>query len=273
MLNARSSSPSPRRFQRSRRPARLQAIPGSGVRRPPSTTAAPCAPPTPKAWSSAASLAVQLARAPGCQPADGGHRPPGAGLGRARQCAAGWPTICRPPRLRWPRRCVAPAASRVSSRASWTSRHPCTSTSAGSTRHASCSTVCTPSICTKGTRTPPAAPSSVKVWLPVIAFESETAVRYLAAGIRQIDAVRDPRLATAAVHNLLWCLVDCGRLAEAQALLGQARKLSDGPRRTLRQAPGALAGGADRRRLWRRRLRGKGVPPGPGGIAGCGAAL
>ncbi|HSS48154.1 MAG TPA: hypothetical protein VLX28_04340 [Thermoanaerobaculia bacterium] len=57
------------------------------------------------------------------------------------------------------------------------------------------------------------------------ALESERAVRYLAEGLRQIDAVRDPRLAMAAVHNLLWCLVDCGRLAEAQALLGQARKL------------------------------------------------
>jgi tetratricopeptide (TPR) repeat protein len=57
------------------------------------------------------------------------------------------------------------------------------------------------------------------------AFESERAVRYLAEGLRQIDPARDPRLATAAVHNLLWCLVDCGRLTEAQGFLGQARKL------------------------------------------------
>jgi len=57
------------------------------------------------------------------------------------------------------------------------------------------------------------------------AFESERAVQYLSEGLRQIDPVRDPRLALAAVHNLLWNLVDCGRLAEAQALLGHARKL------------------------------------------------
>jgi tetratricopeptide (TPR) repeat protein len=57
------------------------------------------------------------------------------------------------------------------------------------------------------------------------AFESERAVQYLSEGVRQIDSGRDPKLAMAAVHNLLWCLVDCGRIAEAQALFGQARSL------------------------------------------------
>jgi tetratricopeptide (TPR) repeat protein len=57
------------------------------------------------------------------------------------------------------------------------------------------------------------------------AFESERAVQYLSEGIRQIDPVRDPRLAMAAVHNLLWCLVDCGRIVEARTLLGHSRKL------------------------------------------------
>jgi tetratricopeptide (TPR) repeat protein len=57
------------------------------------------------------------------------------------------------------------------------------------------------------------------------ALESERAVQYLSEGIRQIDPVRDPKLALAAVHNLLWCLVDCGRIVEAQAALGHARKL------------------------------------------------
>jgi len=57
------------------------------------------------------------------------------------------------------------------------------------------------------------------------ALESERAMQYLAEGIRKIDPARDPKLALAAVHNLLWCLVDCGRIAEARTLLGHAREL------------------------------------------------
>jgi tetratricopeptide (TPR) repeat protein len=57
------------------------------------------------------------------------------------------------------------------------------------------------------------------------AFESEQAVEHLGQGLRQIDANREPQIALAATHNLLWCLVDCGRGAEAQALLGHVRDL------------------------------------------------
>ncbi len=57
------------------------------------------------------------------------------------------------------------------------------------------------------------------------AFESERALGYLVEGLRQIDASREPRMALAATHNLLWCLVDCGRSAEAQILLEDLRGL------------------------------------------------
>ncbi|MEA2602018.1 MAG: hypothetical protein QOF89_3010 [Acidobacteriota bacterium] len=57
------------------------------------------------------------------------------------------------------------------------------------------------------------------------AFESERAVEYLGQGLRQIDAGREPKIVLAATHNLLHCLVDCGRSAEAQALIGNLRAL------------------------------------------------
>jgi tetratricopeptide (TPR) repeat protein len=57
------------------------------------------------------------------------------------------------------------------------------------------------------------------------ALEPERALQCLLEGMRQIDPGRDPKLVMAAVHNLLWCLVDCGQIAEARALLGYARDL------------------------------------------------
>jgi tetratricopeptide (TPR) repeat protein len=57
------------------------------------------------------------------------------------------------------------------------------------------------------------------------AFESERAVEYLGEGLRQIDAGREPKIVLAATHNLLHCLIDCGRSAEARALIGHLRKL------------------------------------------------
>jgi tetratricopeptide (TPR) repeat protein len=57
------------------------------------------------------------------------------------------------------------------------------------------------------------------------AFESEEAIRLLAQGIQQVDAVRDPKLMLAAVHGLLWCLLDAGRVAEVDRLLVQVRDL------------------------------------------------
>jgi tetratricopeptide (TPR) repeat protein len=59
------------------------------------------------------------------------------------------------------------------------------------------------------------------------ALEPEEALRFLAEGIRQIDPARDPKLVLAAVHGLLWCLVDTGLAAEAGRLLEGARSLYD----------------------------------------------
>jgi len=57
------------------------------------------------------------------------------------------------------------------------------------------------------------------------ALKSEEAVRLLAAGIRQIEAARDPKLACAAVHGLLWCLLDCGYATDVERLLESVRPL------------------------------------------------
>lgn len=57
------------------------------------------------------------------------------------------------------------------------------------------------------------------------AFDSERAVRLLAQALREIDAARHPRLAFAAIHNLLWCLVDCGLVTDAHRFLEWARPL------------------------------------------------
>lgn len=57
------------------------------------------------------------------------------------------------------------------------------------------------------------------------ASDTEQAVRLLSQGLRQIDSQRDPKLVLAAVHNLIWFLVEAGRLAEADCLLGESRGL------------------------------------------------
>lgn len=57
------------------------------------------------------------------------------------------------------------------------------------------------------------------------ALESEEAVRLLSQGIQQVDAARDPKLMLAAVHGLLWCLLDAGRVDEVETLLAQVRDL------------------------------------------------
>lgn len=57
------------------------------------------------------------------------------------------------------------------------------------------------------------------------ALESEEAVRLLAYGIQQVDAARDPKLMLVALHGLLWCLLDAGRIAEVDRLLVQIRDL------------------------------------------------
>lgn len=57
------------------------------------------------------------------------------------------------------------------------------------------------------------------------ALDTEQAIRLLSQGLAQIDPQRDPRLVLAAVHNLIWFLVEAGRLAEADRLLEQSRNL------------------------------------------------
>jgi tetratricopeptide (TPR) repeat protein len=57
------------------------------------------------------------------------------------------------------------------------------------------------------------------------ALEPEEAIGFLVEGIRQIDPEHDPKLVLAAVHGLLWCLVDSGFAAEANRLLAEARPI------------------------------------------------
>ncbi|HSF41849.1 MAG TPA: hypothetical protein VLT87_18755 [Thermoanaerobaculia bacterium] len=57
------------------------------------------------------------------------------------------------------------------------------------------------------------------------ALETEEAVRLVGQGLRLIDAGRDPKLALAAVHNVISFLVDRGEVERADALLGASRRL------------------------------------------------
>jgi tetratricopeptide (TPR) repeat protein len=57
------------------------------------------------------------------------------------------------------------------------------------------------------------------------AFDPEEAIGFLAEGIRQIDLRHDPKLVLAAVHDLLWSLVDAGYDAQADGLLAEVRPL------------------------------------------------
>ena len=57
------------------------------------------------------------------------------------------------------------------------------------------------------------------------ALQPEEGLRLLTQGIRQIDAAHDPKLVFVAVHGLLGCLVDCGRMTEAKALLTASQGL------------------------------------------------
>lgn len=59
----------------------------------------------------------------------------------------------------------------------------------------------------------------------IYSLDSEQAIGFLSAGMRRIDPQQDPKLALVAVHGLLWCLVECGRAAEARKLLGESYPL------------------------------------------------
>jgi len=58
-----------------------------------------------------------------------------------------------------------------------------------------------------------------------LAFDSEEAVALLQRGIPLLDSARDPKLTLAAIHALLWCLVDCGQADKVAGLLGEIREL------------------------------------------------
>lgn len=57
------------------------------------------------------------------------------------------------------------------------------------------------------------------------ALETDEAVRLVGQGLRLIDAGRDPKLALAAVHNVISFLVDRGEIERADALLDASRML------------------------------------------------
>jgi tetratricopeptide (TPR) repeat protein len=57
------------------------------------------------------------------------------------------------------------------------------------------------------------------------ALDSEEAVRLIGQGLGLIDSERDPKLALAGVHSVLYFLVESGRLAEARDLLELGRPL------------------------------------------------
>lgn len=57
------------------------------------------------------------------------------------------------------------------------------------------------------------------------ALDTEEAVRLVGQGLRLIDAGRDPKLALAAVHNVISLLVDSGEVERAESLLEASRLL------------------------------------------------
>jgi tetratricopeptide (TPR) repeat protein len=57
------------------------------------------------------------------------------------------------------------------------------------------------------------------------AFEVHEAVLLLARGLTLLDGAREPKLVLAAIHNLIWCLVECGQGAQAERLFRESRLL------------------------------------------------
>jgi tetratricopeptide (TPR) repeat protein len=59
------------------------------------------------------------------------------------------------------------------------------------------------------------------------ALDLNEAVRLLGQGVALLDPKQDPKLALIATHNLLWNLVDVGRVTEAARLLQESRAIYD----------------------------------------------
>jgi len=65
--------------------------------------------------------------------------------------------------------------------------------------------------------------SIMRGFLVGLANDPEAAMRHLAAGLREVDPISDPRLFMVAQHNLVLCLTESGRYEEARELLARAR--------------------------------------------------
>lgn len=57
------------------------------------------------------------------------------------------------------------------------------------------------------------------------ASEVEESIHLLTRGIALLDKSREPRLVQVAIHNLIWCLVEGGRLGQAHQLFQQSQAL------------------------------------------------
>lgn len=57
------------------------------------------------------------------------------------------------------------------------------------------------------------------------AFDVEEAVQLFSQGLGLIEANRDPKLVMVALHNLIWCLVECGRAEQADQFFAHSREL------------------------------------------------
>ncbi|HEX6900710.1 MAG TPA: hypothetical protein VF789_13375 [Thermoanaerobaculia bacterium] len=57
------------------------------------------------------------------------------------------------------------------------------------------------------------------------AFDVEEAVQLFSQGLGMIEANREPKLVMVALHNLIWCLVECGRAEQADQLFAYSRDL------------------------------------------------
>jgi tetratricopeptide (TPR) repeat protein len=60
------------------------------------------------------------------------------------------------------------------------------------------------------------------------ATDAEEGVRLLGHGLRLIDPSRDPKLVVAGIHNLIWCLAECGHAELADQLFLHCRDLFAG---------------------------------------------
>ncbi|MFL6192623.1 MAG: hypothetical protein ACJ75H_00520 [Thermoanaerobaculia bacterium] len=57
------------------------------------------------------------------------------------------------------------------------------------------------------------------------ASDAEDGVRLLGRGLQLIDPSRDPKLVVAGIHNLIWCLAECGHAELADQLFLHCREL------------------------------------------------